>query len=83
MSYVIINKYGTKLSAFYPNDIPGVFKFSNRRYGGYITKENAKKKIDFIHKQVTDPENKQRWGEKLSNKYYRICKELQIVELED
>ncbi len=78
MLYIIVNKYGNPLNAFHPNGIPDVFSFSKKSYSTFQTKADAKEHIDFIHSELMDNDNRERWGADWTDKHTKTFNTLKI-----
>lgn len=78
--YIIVNKRGTPLNAFHPNDIPSVFEFSNSSFDSFSTKSDIENTMKYIRREVKNKDNQQRWGEKYTERHIRTLKGLKIVK---
>ena len=76
MGYVIVNKHGTKLTAFHQNDIPDVFHFSNRSYDVYCNKKQAVHELAYILGEIEN--NMERWGTEWTEKHLTTALSLRI-----
>jgi len=78
--YIIINKRGTSLDAFHPNNIPSVFKFSNSSWYSFSVKSDAEDMMKYIKREIKNKDNQQRWGKRYTNCYVDAVKGLRIVK---
>lgn len=69
----------SKLSGFYPNDIPTVFSFRMNDWYSFSSKKEAEDFLKRIKKEVNDKDNIERYDE-YAKKYKSIADRLKIIE---
>ena len=79
--YVIVNKGGTPLGEFHPNDIPDVWKFSTKSFLTFSTKKEVEDFMRYIKREVKDRDNQRRWGKKYTDRYIQKMEQLKIAKV--
>lgn len=93
MRFVIVNRSGHPLSSFHPNDLPvtplgrftsrTIFSFHPSKYALFSSEEKALDYARFMHEQIIEASNRERYEEALPGSADRLERFLSTLSLKE